>query len=148
MSLDVTLYLEYPETRPQAIYIREDGEAKEIGREEWDARFPGVTPSPADSEYTREEVYTANITHNLNTMADHAGIYEELWRPDELGVTLAAELIEPLGMGLVKLEKSPSFYQQFNPKNGWGDYDGLVRFVSKYLAACKKYPQATIRISR
>jgi hypothetical protein len=30
----------------------------------------------------------------------------------------------------------------------WGDYGGLVRFVSDYLQACKSYPEATIRVSR
>ena len=148
MSLDVYLTLENACVPETGITIREHGEIKLISREEWDSRFPGREPAVSATEPDPDEVYWANITHNLNTMAGEAGIYKELWRPDELGVTLAAELIEPLGMGLVKLEKSPSFYQQFNPKNGWGDYDGLVRFVSKYLAACKKYPQATIRISR
>ena len=39
------------------------------------------------------EVYSANITHNLNRMAMEAGIYECLWRPDEHGITKAAQII-------------------------------------------------------
>jgi len=42
-------------------------------------------------------VYDANITHNLGEMADEAGVYKHLWRPEEIGLTKAAELIEPLG---------------------------------------------------
>lgn len=29
-------------------------------------------------------VYAANVTHNLNRMADAAGIYLPLWRPEEM----------------------------------------------------------------
>lgn len=49
------------------------------------------------------EVYDANITHNLNTMAEEAGIYKHLWRPEELGITKAKDLIEPLAEGLAKM---------------------------------------------
>jgi hypothetical protein len=95
-----------------------------------------------------DELYEANITHNLNTMADQAGIYKALWRPEELGFTKAGELVPLLREGLDKLQVAPDFYRKFNPENGWGDYDGLVRFVTNYLAACERYPDATIRISR
>lgn len=43
-------------------------------------------------EHARRErpcLYDANITHNLNRMADEAGIYEHVWRPEEIGVTTA-----------------------------------------------------------
>jgi len=38
-------------------------------------------------------IFEANITHNLNRMAQAAGIYEALWCPDEIGITKAAQLI-------------------------------------------------------
>lgn len=93
-------------------------------------------------------VYEANITHNLNTMADAAGIYEHLWRPDEIGITKAEQLIEPLTKGLTALLTDSAKYEQFNPSNGWGDYDGLVSFVSSYLNACKKDPDMNVVVSR
>lgn len=40
-----------------------------------------------------EQLYWANITHNLNSMAGAAGIYQHLWRPEEVGVTKARQLI-------------------------------------------------------
>ena len=64
-------------------------------------------------------VYSANITHNLGKMADKAGIYKHLWMPDEIGVTHAKQLIEPLREGLRKLKKSPDYYKQFDSPNGW-----------------------------
>jgi len=96
----------------------------------------------------KREVYTANITHNLNTMANEAGIYYHLWRPEEIGLTTAKELIEPLEKGLELLKKEPERFEQFNPENGWGNYEGLVKFVENYLDACRDLPEARIEISR
>lgn len=94
------------------------------------------------------EVYNSGITHNLNSMAMKAGIYKHLWRPDEINITKASELIEPLTKGLKKLKDNPEYYKEFNPSNGWGDYEGLVKFVEDYIAACKTFPEATIEADR
>ena len=94
------------------------------------------------------EVFECNITHNLGEMADAAGIYKHLWRPEEIGISKAADLIRPLNAGLHKLKDDPEKYKCYNPRNGWGEYDSLVKFVEKYIAACIKNPDATISISR
>lgn len=95
-----------------------------------------------------DPVFDQNITHNLNKMADAAGIYRHLWRPDEIGITKAAELIEPLSNGLKALTDSPSSFDEYQPSNGWGSYAGLVEFVARYIEACRKYPGADISVSR
>jgi hypothetical protein len=100
------------------------------------------------TEVRETEVYEANITHNLGQMADAAGIGDHLWEPEKLGITTARELIEPLGQGLALLHGEPERFKQYNPENGWGDYDGLVRFVTNYLAACVANPDANVRVSR
>lgn len=94
------------------------------------------------------EIYEANITHNLNTMAEEAGIYRHLWRPDEIGITTASELIEPLRAGLHSLVERPSYFEQFNSPNGWGLYVHFVPFVARYLEACVENPSALVRVSR
>lgn len=149
MSLDVYLTLPGVSVQIEAprIFIREDGANREITRAEWDARYPGREPFTVASE-EGETVYSANVTHNLNKMADEAGIYKALWRPEEIGVSHAAELIPLLRDGLALLESDPARFETFNPSNGWGDYDGLVTFVARYLAACEQYPHAEIGISR
>lgn len=96
----------------------------------------------------QKQVYWRNITHNLGKMANAAGLYDYLWRPDEHGITTAAQLIEPLKAGLEKLLAEPEKYKAFNPANGWGSYDGLVEFVREYLAACEEYPEAVVEVSR
>lgn len=94
------------------------------------------------------EVYDANITHNLGKMAELAGIYKHLWRPEELGISKANELIAPLCNGLKLLKSDPDKFKELNPENGWGDYDGLVQFVIEYIEACEKHPDADIKVSR
>lgn len=94
------------------------------------------------------EVFERNITHNLNGMAKEAGLYHFLWRPDEIGVTTAKQLIEPLKIGLALLESDPERFRKLNPPNGWGTYEGLVEVVRDYLEACEKYQDARIEVSR
>lgn len=94
------------------------------------------------------EVYWSNITHNLTKMAEEAGIYMALWRPEEIGCKLARDLIPILEDGIKKLKSDPNRFKKHNPPNKWGSYDGLVRFASDYLLACKENPNATIEISR
>lgn len=93
-------------------------------------------------------VYTRNITHNLNTMAKEAGIYMHLWRPDEIGITTAEQLIEPLTIGLALLRSDPQRFRCFNPKNQWGSYEDLCNFVAEYLGECRKNPEATVDVRR
>lgn len=95
-----------------------------------------------------EEVYTANITHNLGDMAEAAGIYMHLWRPEEIGITKAAELIDPVEAGLADMVARPSHYDQYNAPNGWGLYKNFVPWIAKYLEACKRYPEAVVSVCR
>ncbi len=94
------------------------------------------------------EVYASNITHNLNIMAEEAGIYMHLWRPEKINIRLAGELIKPLSNGLALMVKDPERFKKLDAKNGWGTYDQFVCWIREYLEACKKYPGATIEISR
>lgn len=144
MSLDVSLIL--PEVTNTGIFIQENGATRELTIDEWNAKFPtfGLLIQNRDPEW----VYSENITHNLGEMAEAAGIYHALWRPEEIRITTAYQLIEPLEYGLNKLRDNPTYYRKYNAPNGWGKYEHLVEFVEKYLAACKRYPTATIRVSR
>lgn len=93
-------------------------------------------------------VYGANITHNLIRMAAEAGIYEALWRPEDIGITKAEQLIQPLTNGLALLKSDPKRFAAFNAPNGWGTYKHFVPFVEKYLAACKENPDAAVEVTR
>lgn len=93
-------------------------------------------------------LYDANITHNLGGMADAAGIYQALWRPEEIGISKAGQLVEPLRKGLAWLEDHPDEAKKHNAPNGWGTYENFIPFVRNYLAACVANPTATVRASR
>jgi hypothetical protein len=99
-------------------------------------------------EVESESVYDANITHNLGEMAEAAGIYYALWRPEEIGKFKAGEIVELLEKGLADLTAHPAHFRTFNAPNGWGTYEHFVPFVERYLAACKQFPEAVIEVSR
>lgn len=123
MSLDVYLYMESEKEKYTCRYCESELE-------------------------TDGQVFEKNITHNLTGMASEAGIYKHLWRPEELGINFAQDLIKPLQAGLKLLIDDPEKFKIFNPENGWGNYDVLKKFVSDYLRNCKLYPNAKIEVSR
>lgn len=149
MSLDV--YLTKKDAKithsKSRIYIRENGQTKQIPRQEWDERFPGREPISA-KESTDDTVYHANITHNLGKMANEALLYYYLWEPEKMHISKANDLIASLQLGLDFLVAAPKRFKQFNPENGWGSYEVLVEFVRNYLEACKQYPDADVSVWR
>jgi hypothetical protein len=96
----------------------------------------------------KDEFFGSNITHNLNNMAREAGIYEALWRPEEIGITKAGQLIEPLRKGLAMMKADPVRFKQFDSPNGWGRYVDFVPWIENYLSACEVEPEAEVRVSR
>lgn len=161
MSLDIYLKgkVVLPVEKSTGIFIRRGGKNEEISEEEWYSLNPATHPLKLTKEediieYT-DVLFHANITHNLNVMAgkvhivsDVLSLYGYLWRPSELGVITAEELIQPLTQGYLELIKYPSKYKEFDPENGWGNYDSLVSFVKDYLIACLNNPESIIEISK
>lgn len=95
-----------------------------------------------------QDVFSANITHNLAEMAREAGMYEALWRPDEIACVRAKEIEAFVAAGLADMVRRPTHYEQFDAQNGWGLYRDFLPWVAKYLEAIRKYPEAVIWISR
>lgn len=100
-----------------------------------------------ESRY-HETLYRGNITHNLGRMAGAAGIYEALWRPEEINIQYAKELILILESGLKLLLSDPKKFKTFDSENGWGVYDHFIIFVEDYLNACKEFPESKIEVCR
>jgi hypothetical protein len=115
----------------------------------------------------KEQLYSANITHNLNVMAEQAGIYKALWRPyqlhkdyvysedykiemafEDLVTIIATDIIDVIEQGLDLLKNRPDYFSKFNSPNGWGTYVHFVQFVKKYLAALKQYPNSIVIVDR
>ena len=89
-----------------------------------------------------KEVWSGNITHNLTKMAEkimcgffpRLNLYDLLWRPEENGFTkVTIEYIILLMAGAGYLKSHREILEQYNPENGWGSYDTLVKFVSSLI---------------
>ena len=101
--------------------------------------------------YIEESGYSANITHNLNRMADAVSedFYKAIWRPEELfDNPKAKDIIDIIQCGLVELVLNPGKYKEFNASNGWGKYENFVRFVIEYHEALKESLESPIVVSR
>lgn len=147
MSLDISLTIKYPiKKRGTGVFVREDGKNKELTPDEVLDRWPDAEVTYQQIE--TNEVFDWNITHNLGKMADKAGLYDALWRPDEQGYKYAKDIVNILEDGLKELQSHPDLFKSMNPENGWGSYEGLVECVKAYLVACKKYPDAEIEVDR
>lgn len=90
------------------------------------------------------ELFWKNITHNLNTMADKAGVYKALWRPNEINCKYAKDILPILEKGLNELKSNPDKYKKYNPDNGWGDYHNLINFIEETIKACKEFPNGKL----
>lgn len=140
MSLDVWLRRSISETEFQR--------ARKLLEEHGMNSAAFIIEMAHDDDYENAEVYSANITHNLNQMAREAGIYGVLWRPDEHGYKKGADIVPALENGLSLLKSDRPRFEKFNAPNGWGMYEHFVPFVEKYLDACRANPEAEIHVSR
>ena len=99
------------------------------------------------------QVFTQNITHNLGLMASKVELgtttlYQLLWRPEELNILHAYQLVQPLREANDLLLAKPEYFEQWNPTNGWGSYEALCGFVREYLGACLDNPEAEVHACR
>ncbi len=133
MSLD--FYVHVPEYRA---YVRRNGktEAMALENEECECKHVG------------------NITHNLNKMAMHVPVsdtltlYNVLWRPDESELNTTDDILEYVTTGVKYMIDHKDDLLQYNPDNGWGDYEGLLDFAKRVGSACLFNPNCKIEASR
>lgn len=90
------------------------------------------------------EIYSANITHNLTKMANVAGLYDCIWHPENINAKYAKDIIDPLKKGIDYMRENKTELEQYNPVNGWGNYNHLMGMAMDYLNACKRNPNALI----
>lgn len=99
-------------------------------------------------EEISDTLFESNITHNLTSMAAAAGIYKHCWRPEEIGIAKAHELINPLKAAVEAMKADPAKFKVHDAANGWGLYEHFVPWVEEYLKACEENPDANISVSR
>jgi hypothetical protein len=64
----------------------------------------------------------------------------------ELNSCVAEDMIPVLAKGLADMTNNPKKYRAMNPKNGWGDYEGAVKFLGSLLSACIQNPNSYIEV--
>lgn len=92
------------------------------------------------------EVFSMNITHNLNAMAEKAGFYKELWYLS--GVRTCEDLLPYIEAGLAELKWKPNEYSQYSNKGGWGTYEQFIDWLQKLIDNLKIEPKAELFVSQ
>lgn len=105
----------------------------------------------ADKEaYNEEENWKGNITHNLTEMAHHipAGdfdLYKVCWHPEGINIKTVGEILPLLIEGLHYMIDHRKELEQYNSPNGWGTYNGFMKFLLNYKQACEdNHPECEI----
>lgn len=61
---------------------------------------------------------------------------------------LRAEVASPLLRAASKaMAEDPERFRALEPENGWGSYEGALRYLRGILAACEDHPWATVQVS-
>ena len=152
MSLDV--YIKYKQPKKRTINRGLDGVAC------------GSTMAVYYEDTVVEETeWNANITHNMNKMAMKIpvsyqvegetyenNLYYLVWRPEEVGIGNVCNntdiVAEALQTGLAYMISHREELLQYNPDNGWGDYDSFLEWLINYWRACLNNPGCEIKVSR
>lgn len=100
------------------------------------------------SAVVHTNIFDLNITHNLAAMAKEAGLYQVMWRPEEIGIKKCSQALPLLLDGLNALKTRKEDMLKHNPPNGWGTYDDFVKIVTGYAVVCKNNPDGEISVSR
>jgi hypothetical protein len=80
-----------------------------------------------------------NVTSNLTTMLDKAGIRlaDERW-VDKPGINM----LPTLQAAINRMVADPEDFRKYNPPNGWGEYDGAVEALTALRDAICLNPDA------
>lgn len=96
------------------------------------------------SVYTNGAIHLGNVTHNLNEMAahvpvsDHLTLYDVIWHSEKhFGGDI--DKLRPLwDIGLHYMMNHRKELEQYNPHNGWGNYDILMEFLNLIIINSEK----------
>lgn len=139
MSLDV--YIKFKEPRRSNYFL------------EHPYIYDGLTEGDK-ANYRIKEYWSANITHNLGEMASHIPVdnttlYMVCWRPEEINIKTVGEVLPLLIKGIHYMIDHRKELLQYNSPNGWGTYEGFMKFLLNYKQACEDNdPECIIEVSR
>jgi hypothetical protein len=82
-----------------------------------------------------------NYTTNCARMWRHAGIDLR-----ECKGAPCTEAAGPIADAVRRMEADPDTYKAMNPENGWGDYEGAMKFLRDIADACARHPKAQLGV--
>ena len=89
------------------------------------------------------DLYSANYTGNVCPMWEMADVYEALYDSDKVEASAIIPILED---GIQDMLAYATDYRKLNPPNGWGDYEGALKFLQRLLGACYLHPKALIHV--
>lgn len=97
------------------------------------------------SAVVRTDVFSDNITGNVEPMWREAGCHDALYKSKGKA---AYEVLDELKAGLSLMESEPERFKALNPSNGWGDYDGALEWLRRLICVFELYPDGKIWSSK
>ena len=89
-------------------------------------------------------VYEGSISSFFGEMAVEAGVYQPVWYPEDNGIKKASQLIDRLRAGVNRMESRQKHFRQWNGRNDWETSDRFRQFLTEYLHACERHPEADV----
>lgn len=90
------------------------------------------------------EIEVGAYTYNVNPMYSRAMNIKGLTKA--LNDKKCKKVIKILQQGIIAMGGDPDTYKAMNPKNGWGDYEGALRFLERIYSKCGEYPNYKIKV--
>lgn len=59
----------------------------------------------------------------------------------------ASDAAPYIQLAIVEMEDDPDDYKSMNPANGWGNYEGALKYLKDILQACEDHPECIIDVS-
>jgi hypothetical protein len=95
----------------------------------------------ADGYKTLIEVVDGH-TYNLTPMWRKAGIFEV---SRDIDGRNAGQLAPILTAGLIDALRNRKAYEELNPSNGWGDYEGFIEILTLFTRLAWEHPTGTLK---
>lgn len=92
-----------------------------------------------------EEIFDANMTHDVTPMWHKAGCYDALYMSDGQKAMDVRDIIVDAVVDMMKYKKE---YQKLDSPNGWGTYDDAFKFLLSVAVACCDFPEAIIGVDK
>lgn len=82
-------------------------------------------------------------TYNLSAMWRLAGVFEG--SSNELDGLRSGVLGDRAARGLLRAVTKPDEFRKLNPENGWGDFEGFIKILTRTAITCAENPDGIVR---